>query len=173
MNESLLKISSADLCYGKKLFLKALLNIFLGFITLKHWRIAFCNTCTFLCMLPLKTVRFYKSEIAFIFIFAEEIFAEVYLKKNFQHGWRIFILQKTLWFTRKNNKWWYKLNKFLPQNKISGVLNHRNIEKFLLSIIYLLWEISFITFFLWCYWHCSHSTTKIWQSSKYEIRKFK
>ena len=83
MNESLLKISSADLCYGKKLFLKVLLNLFLGFITLKHWRITFCNTCTSLCMLPLKTVRFYKSEIAFIFIFAEEIFAEVYLKKIF------------------------------------------------------------------------------------------
>ena len=28
-------------------------------------------------MLPLKTVRFYKSEIAFIFIFVEGIFAEV------------------------------------------------------------------------------------------------
>ena len=34
------------------------------------------HLCIF-CMLPLKTVRLYKSEIAFIFIFVEEIFEEV------------------------------------------------------------------------------------------------
>ena len=81
MNESLLKISSADLCYGKKLFLKVLLNLFLGFITLKHWRITFCNTCTFLCMLPLKTVTFYKSEIAFIFILQKKFLQRFISKK--------------------------------------------------------------------------------------------
>ena len=62
----------------------------------------FCNTCAFFCMLPLKTVRFYNSEIAFIFNSVKELFAEVNLKKKFQHSCRrIFILEKTLWFTRK------------------------------------------------------------------------
>ena len=101
--------------------MKVLLNLLLGFIIVKHCRINFCNSCAFFCMLPLKTARLYKSEIAFILIFVEGIFADVNLKKVIQHSWRrIFILQKTLWLMRRNNKFWYKLNKFLPQNEISG-----------------------------------------------------
>ena len=55
-------------------------------------------------MLPLKTVRFYKSEIAFIFIFVEEIFAAVNLLKkkkkkiNIVEGY--LFCKKTLQFTK-------------------------------------------------------------------------
>ena len=41
------------------------------------------KACAFFCMLPSKTVKFYKSEIASIFIFVEESFTEVLnLKKE-------------------------------------------------------------------------------------------
>ena len=77
-------------------------------------------------MLPLKNVRFYKSEIAFIFVFVEEIFVSGKSQKNnFSIVEEGYLFCKKLYDLR-NNKCWYKLNKFLPQNDISGLLNGRD-----------------------------------------------
>ena len=67
---SLLTCLTERNCLRKKIWL----NIFSGFITLQN---KFLQHLCIFCMLPLKTVRLYKSEIAFILIFVEEIFAEV------------------------------------------------------------------------------------------------
>ena len=163
--------------YENKLFVKVLLNLFLGFITLKHCKINFCNTCAFFCMFLLKTVKFYKFEIAIYLHYCGRNFcrSKSQVNRKFQHSWRrISFLQKSLWFTRTKNNYWNKLNEFLPQNNyLRYWIAEINTEKFLFPTIPSLWEIIFLTFFLWCYWQCDHSTTKIWRNRKYKIRKLK
>ena len=78
-------VFSTDLTYGKKLFVKESFAEFIfGIHQPKTLQYNFLrHLCTF-CMIFLKTVRFCKSEIAFIFIFVEKNFAEkvVKLEKN-------------------------------------------------------------------------------------------
>ena len=115
--------------YGMKLFLEELFSeVIFGTHHPKLLDNKFLQHLHLFCMLPLKTVRFYNSELAFIFTFEEESFAEkvVNLQKNLINRIEEGDLQKTFWFTRKNNSYWYKLQKYLSKSNIFGVLNHRN-----------------------------------------------
>ena len=85
--------------YENKLFVKVLLNLFLGFITLKHCKINFCNTYAFFCMFLLKTAKFYKFEIAIYLHYCGRNFcrSKSQVNRKFQHSWRrISFLQKKI-----------------------------------------------------------------------------
>lgn len=91
--------------YGMKLFLEELFSeVIFGTHHPKLLDNKFLQHLRLFCMLPLKTVRFYNSELAFIFTFEEESFAEkvANLKKTIdQQNWRRRFAKNILIYKKK------------------------------------------------------------------------
>ena len=123
-------------------------------------------------MIFLKIVRFYKSEIGFIFIFVEKKFCRgCKSQKNLFNK-----IEEGYLFCKKLDDLQEKQQLLIQIAKMPSTIQHiwgtesqkQILQKFLWPTISSLLVIIALTFFLWCI----HSTTKISQNMKYKTRKF-